>query len=150
LLGLNSVHSFPSWPGSLSRASRYWLKEQAAALKEYRKVLLVHHPVIPVIGASSFWAHSFSDAGEVLNICSQTGIELVLQGHKHRSAVVELNVPSRNARLVGAAAGAPLRSEWDPVYHMIDFLPQHIVVRPRQFVNDQFVSNGNYGFASLR
>jgi 3',5'-cyclic AMP phosphodiesterase CpdA len=149
LLGLNSVHPFPSWPGSLARASRYWLKEQAAALKDYRKVLLVHHPVIPVIGASSFWAHSFSDAGEVLNICSRTGIGLILQGHKHRSAVMELNVPARNSRLVVSAAGAPLRAEWDSAYHVIDLLPTETVVTPRHFVDGRFVANGTYRFPCL-
>jgi 3',5'-cyclic AMP phosphodiesterase CpdA len=147
-LGLNSVHPFPSWPGQLSRASRHWLKEQAKAFKSYRKVLLLHHPVMPVIRSSSFWAHSFSDAGEVLNICSETGIELILQGHKHRSSVVELRVPARNARLVVSAAGAPFRTEWDPAYHMIDILPAEIVVSPRQFVDHCFVANGNYRFPS--
>ncbi len=137
-IGLNSVHPFPSWPGSISRETRYWLKAQAAALKDYRKILFLHHPVMPVIRGSSFWAHSLSDAGELLNISSDTGIVLILQGHKHRSAVVEINVPARNARVVVSAAGAPLMTFWDPSYHMIDILDTEIVVQPREYRGRQF------------
>jgi 3',5'-cyclic AMP phosphodiesterase CpdA len=144
--GINSVHPFPSWPGTLSRPTRYWLKEQAAGLHGYRKVLFLHHPVIPVIRSSSFWAHGLSDAGEVLNICSETGIELILQGHKHRSAVVELSVPARNARVVVSAAGAPLRTEWDRAYHIVDLLADAIAVSPRELSGSRFCANGTYRF----
>jgi 3',5'-cyclic AMP phosphodiesterase CpdA len=146
--GLNSVHPFPSWPGSISRETRYWLKAQAAALPDYRKILFLHHPVMPVIRGSSFWAHSLSDAGELLNISSETGIVLILQGHKHRSAVVELNVPARNARVVVSAAGAPLMRFWDPTYHVIDILDGEIVVRPREFIDGRFAGNETYRFGA--
>ncbi len=145
-IGLNSVHPFPSWPGSISRETRYWLKAEAAALKGFRKILFLHHPVMPVIRGSSFWAHSLSDAGELLNISSETGIVLILQGHKHRSAVVEVSVPARNARVVVSAAGAPLMTFWDPSYHMIDILDSEIVVHPREFIDGSFMGNGAYRF----
>jgi len=146
LLGLNSVHAFPSWPGKISRESRYWLKQQAADLQDYRKVLFLHHPVMPVIRSSSFWAHTLSDAGELLNICTQTGIVLILQGHKHRSSVVELRVPARNAKVVVSAAGAPLMSHWDAAYHLIELSPHEMVVITREFVQDRFVQTGEYRF----
>jgi 3',5'-cyclic AMP phosphodiesterase CpdA len=144
--GLNSVHPFPSWPGSISRDTRYWLKAQADALKDYRKVLFLHHPVMPVIRGSSYWAHSLADAGELLNISSETGIVLILQGHKHRSAVVEVSVPARDARVVVSAAGAPLMPFWDPAYHVIDMLETHMVVQPREFREGRFLENGAYRF----
>jgi 3',5'-cyclic AMP phosphodiesterase CpdA len=144
--GLNSVHAFPSWPGSISRDTRYWLKAQAAALKDYRKVLFLHHPVMPVIRGSSYWAHGLADAGELLNISSETGIVLILQGHKHRSAVVEVNVPAREARVVISAAGAPLMPFWDPAYHVIDVTDTQIVVLPREYRDGRFRGNGTYCF----
>jgi 3',5'-cyclic AMP phosphodiesterase CpdA len=144
--GLNSVHTFPSWPGKIARESRYWLRQQAAKLADYRKVLFLHHPVMPVIRASSFWAHTLSDAGELLNICTETGIILILQGHKHRSSVVEINVPERNARVVISAAGAPLASRWDAAYNLIEMLPEEMVVLTREFVQGRFDQTGVYKF----
>jgi 3',5'-cyclic AMP phosphodiesterase CpdA len=146
LLGLNSVHPFPSWPGSISRESRHWLKDQAARHPEHVKILFLHHPVLPVIRSSSFWAHSLSDAGEVLNISTQTGINLILQGHKHRSAVMEITFPQRNASVVVSACGAPLMSRWDPTYHMVEVSKDMIRIRPRTFLHDRFVETGVHDF----
>ena len=145
-IGLNSVHSFPSWPGKVSRETRYWLKEQASRFEDYLKVLFLHHPVVPVIRGSSFWAHSLSDAGEILNICTQNGIKLILQGHKHRSAVMEVNFPEREARVVVSSCGAPLMSRWDSVYHIMEVSPASIVIHPREFFEGEFVEKGCYEF----
>ena len=144
--GLNSVHAFPSWPGSISRETRHWLKEQAAQFPRANKVLFLHHPVAPVIRSSSFWAHTLSDAGELLNICSETGIALILQGHKHRSSVIEIRVPERNAKVVVSCGGAPLMSRWDPVYHIIDISEHSIVIEPREFLDGAFEGTKAYEF----
>jgi len=144
--GLNSVHAFPSWPGSISKEARHWLKDQAPQFPDYVKVLFLHHPVLPVIRSSSFWAHSLSEAGELLNICTQTGIHLILQGHKHRSSVMEISFPERDARVVVSSCGAPLMSRWDPVYHMIDISPLSILISPRRFSNGAFTETGVYEF----
>ncbi|MGB6068771.1 MAG: metallophosphoesterase [Desulfomonilaceae bacterium] len=145
-MGLNSVHSFPSWPGTILRETRYWLKQQASSFDNYLKVLFLHHPVLPVIRGSSFWAHSLSDAGEILNICTQAGITLILQGHKHRSAVMEINFPERESKVVVSSCGAPLMSRWDSVYHIIDVSHSSIVIRPREFSSGAFVEKGAYEF----
>lgn len=63
LIGLNSVHRFPSWPGGIRRETRYWFKDLSARPSSAKKVLLLHHPVMPVIRSSSYWAHTLSDAG---------------------------------------------------------------------------------------
>ncbi|MGC8660794.1 MAG: metallophosphoesterase family protein, partial [Desulfomonilaceae bacterium] len=39
LLGLNSVSQFPSWPGSISRQSRYWFRETCQRFLTHFKVL---------------------------------------------------------------------------------------------------------------
>ena len=146
-LGLNSVHPFPSWPGRIARETRYWLKEQAAKLCDYRKILFLHHPVMPVMRGSSFWAHTLSDAGQLLNICAETGICLILQGHKHRSSILEVNIPTRNAKVVVSAAGAPLASRWDPSYHLIDILPNELVITVCEFIEKKFVETVSYRFS---
>lgn len=147
IFGLNSVHPFPSWPGTISRETRHWLKDQAARFPESTKVLVLHHPVLPVVRSSSYWAHSLSDAGEVLNICSQTGIALILQGHKHRSSVMEIRFPERSASVVVSASGAPLVPHWDPSYHIIDVSPKLIVIERREYSGNGFSERGVYSFS---
>lgn len=148
--GLNSVHSLPSWPGRIVRATRYWLREQADGFPGYFKGLFLHHPVLPVIRSSSFWAHSLADAGEVLKICTETGISLILQGHKHRSSVMEIRFPERDARVVVSSCGAPLMPYWDSTYHRIDISSDSIVVQPREFIEGRFVAKGSYRFSLNR
>lgn len=145
-IGLNSVHPFPSWPGKINRNTRYWLKAFAAEHTDYFKVLFLHHPVIPVVRASSFWAHALSDAGELLNISTQVGIQLILQGHKHRSAVVELGFPQRQTKVVVSCGGAPLMSEWDPTYHLINILNDSLIVHVRECTESGFTESGAYHF----
>jgi 3',5'-cyclic AMP phosphodiesterase CpdA len=147
--GLNSVHPFPSWPGTITRETRYWLKAQAPRFSGYAKVLFLHHPVIPAIRGSSFWAHTFSEAGEVLNIATQTGIGLILQGHKHRSSVVEIHIPERRARVVVSAGGAPLTSRWDSTYHLIDLDGSDVAVTPREFRDGEFRATETYRFSMV-
>ncbi|MFH0824313.1 MAG: metallophosphoesterase [Pseudomonadota bacterium] len=136
--GLNSVHPFPAWPGRIRRDTRYWLKEQIAAYDGYFKGLFLHHPVLPVIRGSSFWAHSLSDAGEILNICSQLGVFIILQGHKHRSAIMSVSFPERGTGVVVSAVGAPLMPYGDPAYHIITIDPSVLTVEAREYQDGSF------------
>lgn len=145
--GLNSVHPFPSWPGKISRETRYWFREQSAGYDGYVKALVVHHPVLPVVRSSSFWAHFLSDAGELLNICTTNNIPLLLQGHKHRSAVMQISLPERKAKVVVSACGAPLMQDWDSTYHCLEISHDSIVVQPRTFRHGRFVETASHRFA---
>ncbi|MCA1961948.1 MAG: metallophosphoesterase [Desulfomonile sp.] len=144
--GVNTVHKLPSWPGKIVRQTRYWLRETAAGFPGYFKVLALHHPVLPVIRGSSFWAHQLSDAGEVLNICTLTGISLILQGHKHRSAIVEVGVPERQASVVVSCGGAPLTPDLDSTYHFIRVSDGSLHIEPRDFKDGRFQRNSGYSF----
>jgi 3',5'-cyclic AMP phosphodiesterase CpdA len=145
-IGINSVHPFPSWPGQIARDTRYWLMEKAESLKGYKKVLFLHHPVIPVIRASSFWAHQLSNAGEVLNICSEFGISVILQGHKHRSVTARIAFPERGSNILVSCGGAPLTSRWDATYHILEMENSGISVEIREFNNGAFEMKSRYEF----
>ncbi len=147
--GVNSVHPFPSWLGTVPRETRYWLRSVAEQYSNSIKVLFLHHPVLPVPRSSSFWAHGLSDAGELLNVCSNNGFRLILQGHKHRSAVMEIFLPQTNCRLIVSAGGAPLLDKWDSVYHIIDIDHSSIVVTPREFAQGRFRPIKSHKFLDL-
>ena len=146
LFGLNSVHWFPSWPGKLTRETRYWLKREAADYDGFFKVVFLHHPVLPVIRSSSYWAHSFSDAAALLDICTETGIGLILQGHKHRASVMQVHFPQRNANVVVSAGGAPLMPWWDSSYNVIDLTDSSLLVQTREFRDGKFTAVETYQF----
>lgn len=149
LLGLNSVSQFPSWPGSISRESRYWFRENAEHFLTYFKVLFLHHPLLPVLRASSFWAHQLSDASAILTICAQFKVQLVLQGHKHRSSVVELRIPETHASLIVSSAGSPLLDSWDSAYHLIEINLDTIEIQIREFVEGKFSTKNSFSFERL-
>ncbi len=148
MFGLNSVSQLPSWPGSIHRQSRYWFREEVNNHKSYFKVLFLHHPIMPVLRASSFWAHQLSDASAILTICAQFGVRLILQGHKHRASVVELRIPETKSSLVISSCGAPLLDRWDSVYHVIDIDNDTIQINPREFSAGSFAGDTSYFFHS--
>lgn len=145
-IALNSVNRLPSWPGSLKRSTRYWLRRTAPDLPQSKKILLLHHPVMPVIRSSSYWAHALSDAGAILDICSESGIELILQGHKHRSMISQVSLPQKSAKIVLSAAGAPLAFGWDPAYNVISFKENSLEIDVRSFQDSAFRNSGKYTF----
>lgn len=146
LFGLNSVHWFPSWPGKLARKTRYWFKQEAAGYDGFFKAVFLHHPVLPVIRSSSYWAHGFSDAAALLDVCTETGISLILQGHKHRASVMEVRFPQRNANVVVSAGGAPLMPWWDSSYNVINLADSFLFVETREFRDGQFIVVEKYQF----
>jgi hypothetical protein len=113
------------------------------------KILALHHPVLPVIRSSSFWAHFFSDAGDILHTATLNGFSLILQGHKHRSAVMEINIPQNMGRLVVSCAGAPLAPFWDSSYHRIDIRDQVLEMQPRHFEDGVFQGDRKYFFTGV-
>jgi len=149
LLGLNSVSRFPSWPGSIARDSRYWFREQVQNHLNYLKVLFLHHPILPVLRASSFWAHQLSDASAILTICAQFRVQLILQGHKHRSSVVELRIPEMKVSMVVSSCGSPLLDSWDSAYHLIKIGNDTIRIEPREFVGGIFSGKTEHAFERL-
>ncbi len=138
--GLNSVHTLPSWPGRITRDSRRWFRRKAREFDGYKKILLLHHPVAPVIRSSSFWAHQLTHAGEILNICSEFSVNIILQGHKHRSTTMEVSIPERGSKIIISAAGAPLTPFWDQSYHVIDISASIISIKTREFADGRIPS----------
>lgn len=146
LIGLNSIHFFPSWPGTITRESRYWFREMVSQHEGYFKALVLHHPVAPVIHGSSFWAHQLSDAAAILRICFEHGVRLVLQGHKHRSSFLELREPASASNVIISSCGAPLSRGGDRIYHVMEIGPGMIKAGLREYANGSFSRKAEYFF----
>jgi 3',5'-cyclic AMP phosphodiesterase CpdA len=89
LIGVSSA--IPTAPfmatGRLGRAQRDALDRTLAQLAgdNLFRVLLIHHPLHTAPGR---WAARLRDAGDILDILSRHGVDLVLHGHDHRHATV--------------------------------------------------------------
>jgi 3',5'-cyclic-AMP phosphodiesterase len=68
--------------GRLGREWYGWLREGFSAHPEDLKVLLIHHHVVAIPGAGRE-LNVITDAGDLLPVLSDLGVDLVLSGHKH-------------------------------------------------------------------
>jgi 3',5'-cyclic AMP phosphodiesterase CpdA len=84
LLGLNTARSLAWKEGRISLAQIAWLRDQFYALAPHVfKVLVLHHPFVPLEGKDDFDAVGRADlALEAMENC---GADLILAGHLHQS-----------------------------------------------------------------
>ena len=84
LLGLNTARSLAWKEGRISLAQIAWLRDQFYALApQVFKVLVLHHPFVPLEGKDDFDAVGRAElALEAMENC---GADLILAGHLHQS-----------------------------------------------------------------
>lgn len=119
--------------GEIGRHRYDWLRERLGAASGFKVVALHHHLIsIPGTGRERnvVW-----DAGEVLEILAEYGVDLVLAGHKH----VPFVWPVAGMLVVtsGTASTWRTRSFTPPSYNMIHLASDHIDVEIRASRGDQ-------------
>jgi 3',5'-cyclic-AMP phosphodiesterase len=67
--------------GHIGRARYGWLREQFAAPAAFR-IFMLHHHLLPIPGTGRE-RNMVYDAGDVLEVLDECGVDLVLSGHKH-------------------------------------------------------------------
>ena len=81
LIGLDS--SEPDLDsGRIGREAHRWLAERFAESPEQLKVVAMHHHLVPVPGTGRE-RNIVHDAGDLLRVLADAGVDLVLCGHKH-------------------------------------------------------------------
>jgi 3',5'-cyclic AMP phosphodiesterase CpdA len=84
LLGLNTARSLAWKEGRISLAQIAWLRDQFYALAPHVfKVLVLHHPFVPLVGKDDFDAVGRAELA--LEAMEKCGADLILAGHLHRS-----------------------------------------------------------------
>ncbi|MCA9473176.1 MAG: metallophosphoesterase [Nitrospirales bacterium] len=120
-IGLSSAQ--PTFPflatGRLDAAQLTKLQEILDQLGEQKlfRVVLVHHP--PLAGMVS-WRKSLTNVGELEDVLSRCGAELVLHGHAHRSMLSYLSRPTQCIPVVGAPSASAVGKTSDrrACYHL--------------------------------
>jgi 3',5'-cyclic AMP phosphodiesterase CpdA len=124
LIGLCSGIS--TWPllatGRLGAAQRSAFAKAMRFLKAQNlaRVVMIHHP--PYRGAAKP-GRTLTDAAEFESILAETGAELVLHGHNHRTEIAYLPGPDGFVPIVGAPSASAARgtATHRAGYHIFDF-----------------------------
>lgn len=156
LIGLSSA--IPTLPfmatGSLGAKQRRDLRTILLSLGEkgFFRLILIHHPPY---GEKRYPRKSLLDARAFRELLRDTGAELVIHGHMHRTHIEALKVPGGTCPAIGVSSASALPSRHgDPAgYHLYTIEPSgqawRIEVTFRQLTESasyQFDSQGKLEF----
>lgn len=68
--------------GHIGREWYDWIREQLEGVDEHLKLFVLHHHVVAVPGAGRAM-NVVTDAGDLLPVLSEVGVDIVLSAHKH-------------------------------------------------------------------
>jgi len=113
--------------GEVGRERYRWIRDQLAVDADFR-IFVLHHHLVPVPGTgrerNTVW-----DAGDVLALLSDLGVDLVLSGHKHVPHLWLLDhVLIVNS---GTVSSHRLRGYTRPSYNVLEVTPGEIRVNLR-------------------
>jgi Icc protein len=111
--------------GRVGREHYEFIRESFDGAGERLKIFVIHHHLIPIPGTGRERNIIF-DAGDVLELLSDVGIDLVLSGHKHVPYSWKLeDILIMNA---GTASTTRLRGNTRPCYNIIEVEDGHVRV----------------------
>jgi 3',5'-cyclic-AMP phosphodiesterase len=110
--------------GRVGRDGHRWIEERFAEPSEF-KIVAIHHHLIPVPGTGRE-RNIVVDAGDLLRVLTESGVDLVLCGHKHVPNVWRMeDMFIVNA---GTACSMRLRGRERPCYNVLEVYPDRVRV----------------------
>jgi 3',5'-cyclic-AMP phosphodiesterase len=124
LLGVDSTEPDLDY-GRIGRHRYPVIRETFMENPDDIKIFILHHHLIPIPGTGRE-RNIVNDAGDVLEVLMECGVDLVLSGHKHVPYAWHLeNMYIVNA---GTVASLRLRGDTKPCYNVVDIKGDHITV----------------------
>ncbi len=112
--------------GRIGRSTYAWLEERFAVDSDEFKVVAMHHHLVPVPGTGRE-RNIVHDAGDLLRVLADNGVDLVLCGHKHVPNVWRLeDMLIVNA---GTCCTHRLRGNVRPAYNIVEIRDEGATVR---------------------
>jgi 3',5'-cyclic AMP phosphodiesterase CpdA len=102
--------------GQIGRERYEWIRESFAAAADL-KVLALHHHLLPVPGTGRERS-TVMDAGDLLELLVDIGVQVVLSGHKHVPYVWRLE--TMYVANAGTASSLRLRGHTRPCYNILE------------------------------
>lgn len=111
--------------GRIGRHRYGWIREAFLEAPDDFKVFLLHHHLLPIPGTGRE-RNIVNDAGDVLEVLVECGVNLVLSGHKHVPYAWHLeNMYVVNA---GTVATLRLRGDTKPCYNLVQIVGDHVTI----------------------
>jgi 3',5'-cyclic-AMP phosphodiesterase len=127
LVGVDSTEPDLDY-GRIGRHRYPWIKEAFKEQPDDFKVFMLHHHLLPIPGTGRE-RNIVNDAGDVLEVLVECGVQLVLSGHKHVPYAWRLE----NMFVVntGTVATLRLRGDTKPCYNVVEIAGDHVTVSRR-------------------
>ena len=111
--------------GRIGRHRYPWIRECFAEEPDNFKIFALHHHLLPIPGTGRE-RNIVNDAGDVLEVLIESGVELVLSGHKH----VPYSWRLERMFVVNAGTVATLRLRGDtkPCYNIVEIRGERVVI----------------------
>ena len=111
--------------GRIGRRNYTYIKERLSPRKEI-KILAMHHHLIP-IPATGRERNIPIDAGDVLKLCIESGVDIVFSGHKHMPWVWKLE--STYFITAGTATTRRLKGRYYPSFYILEIEEDKVALK---------------------
>jgi 3',5'-cyclic-AMP phosphodiesterase len=127
LLGVDSTEPDLDY-GRIGRHRYQWIREAFTENPDDVKIFMLHHHLLPIPGTGRE-RNIVNDAGDVLEVLVECGVDLVLSGHKHVPYAWHLE----DMYIVNAGTVSTLRLRGDtkPCYNVVEITGAHVTVSRR-------------------
>jgi Icc protein len=111
--------------GRIGRHRYGWIRQTFTERPDDFKIFTLHHHLLPIPGTGRE-RNVVNDAGDVLEVLVECGVNLVLSGHKHVPYAWRL----QDMYVVNAGTVATLRLRGDtkPCYNMVEIVAGHVKI----------------------
>ena len=111
--------------GRIGRRNYGYIRERLSPRKEI-KILAMHHHLIP-IPATGRERNIPIDAGDVLKLCIESGVDIVFSGHKHMPWVWKLE--STYFITAGTATTRRLKGRYYPSFYILEIEEDKVILK---------------------
>ncbi len=117
--------------GRIGRAGHAYIKEALSPRKEI-KILAMHHHLIP-IPATGRERNIPIDAGDILKLCVESGVDIVLSGHKHMPWIWKLE--GTYFITAGTATTRRLKGRYYPSFYILEIEGDKVLLKEANVVD---------------
>jgi len=111
--------------------STEYIRESLLPAKEI-KIIAMHHHLIPIPGTGRE-RNIPVDAGDVLKICIESGVDIVFSGHKHMPWVWKLQ--DTYFITAGTATTRRLKGRYHPSFHVLDIEEDKVLLKEANVID---------------
>lgn len=109
--------------GEIGREMYGWVDSELRGWDRGPKIVMIHHHILAVPGTGRDM-NILSDAGDIMSVLTELGVDMVLCGHRHVPYAWDIS----GVRVIhsGTVSSERLRGDFGPSYNLIEFGPEEV------------------------